>query len=828
MSKYSKASFLEDFEIPEITHETIKSNLVKLNRNHAVIKNKSIENLPLDEKLKFIQEEVYRVLGRYKGFVKVIDNYEDLDKYIDFAISKGYLALDTETNKSLDPLTCKIMGLCLYVPNTRPVYVPISHTKPGTYDLLPNQVSISDASKIMQKLKDSDIKIIYHNGKFDIRVVYNTLGVYLPIWWDTMLAAQMIDENDVAKLKNQYQRYVNPTMDTYSIEKLFSSVPYEWVDVDIFALYSAIDAYDTYKLQQFQEKLFNREKLQKLEKLFLDIEVPVTEIVARMEDTGITLNIEFVNRLNAKYEKGLEKATKKLDDLLLPYMKQIKVYQDLGQLDNPVNYSSPSQLQLLLYDVMGTPKIDGMGKATDKSTLKLLNTPFTKAILEQRHYSKLISSFTATLPTLISKKDGKIHASFNQMGKEENNVRTGRFSSTDPNLQQIPSHEKTMRLMFEASPGYVIVGGDFSQQEPRLLTHMCQDQNLIDTYNNNKDLYATIGSFVFHKDYWECMEHWEDGSPNPTGKSIRSKCKQIVLGTMYGMGAKLLATMLKVDIEECKNILDEFFRMFPTVKNFISNNEKMAREQGYVEDYLGRRRHLPDAQLPELSLKAKRKEYIDDSIFFSKLTDNGYIEVDDEELTRQWEKFLKERVGDSKSYKVKEKFKESAKENGIIVRDNGAFISKAMTQSTNARIQGGAASLTKKAMIKIFNDQRLKELGFRILIPVHDELLGECPVENAEEVAKLLSQDMIESAKPECSVNMKCDCYVVHHWYSDEVENQIHEDYETLTKGDVKKGIKAISIEEAISKLSIDYPELSKDTLISMCEAKFDHLNGHL
>ena len=98
------------------------------------------------------------------------------------------------------------------------------------------------------------------------------------------------------------------------------------------------------------------------------------------------------------------------------------------------------------------------------------------------------------------------------------------------NLQQLPSKETTMRLMFVASKGYCIVGGDYSQQEPRLLSHITQDKNLIDTYNKNRDLYATIGSFMFKKDYWECMEHWEDGSPNPDGKVIRSKCKQIILG----------------------------------------------------------------------------------------------------------------------------------------------------------------------------------------------------------------------------------------------------------------------------------------------------------
>ena len=113
----------------------------------------------------------------------------------------------------------------------------------------------------------------------------------------------------------------------------------------------------------------------------------------------------------------------------------------------------------------------------------------------------------------------------------------------------------------KARTRYVIVGGDFSQQEPRLLTHMCKDPKLTETYNNKRDLYATIAAAVFKKDYWECMEHWEDGTPNPTGKGIRSKAKGLVLGIMYGMGAKLMSTILNVTIEECNDILKEFFEM---------------------------------------------------------------------------------------------------------------------------------------------------------------------------------------------------------------------------------------------------------------------------
>ena len=342
---------------------------------------------------------------------------------------------------------------------------------------------------------------------------------------------------------------------------------------------------------------------------------------------------------------------------------------------------------------------------------------------------------------------------------------------------------------------------------------MSQDPKLIDTY---------------HKDYWECMEHWEDGSPNPTGKGIRSKAKGLVLGIMYGMGAKLMANLLKVSVDECKEILEEFFKMFPTVKEFTLANEESARKNGYVEDYLGRRRHLPDALLPELEIKGIKKILIDDSIFFDKLTKDGFIEIEDTDSTFKWNQFYKEQVLNNKRFSAKKDFKEKAKLAGIEVHDNGAFISKTMTQCTNARIQGGASSLTKKAMVKIANNKELNELGFKLLIPVHDELLGECPIENAELVSKLLSKAMIDAAKPECSVNMKVDTYVVHHWYSDEVENALNEEYTNLINGNTKKNILPISAEEAFNKIKNEHPEFNEATLKDMCEAKFDHLNGVL
>ena len=384
-----------------------------------------------------------------------------------------------------------------------------------------------------------------------------------------------------------------------------------------------------------------------------------------------------------------------------------------------------------------------------------------------------------------------------------------------------------MRMMFKASDGCVIVGGDFSQQEPRLLTHMCGDEKLRETYNNKRDLYATIGSSIFHKDYWECMEKWEDGSPNTEGKALRSKCKQIVLGISYGMGAKLMASNMGVSVDECKTILDSFFKMFPKVKEFTAQNEKTAKEIGYVEDYMGRRRHLPDAQKSEIEVRAKKDVVTNADICMNVELEDCRVEIPDEEKIKEWTKKWQEAEASGR-FDAKKKFKEEAKHSNINLMDNGAFISKTMTQCTNARIQGSAASLTKKAMIKIFNDKQLNDWGFKILIPVHDELLGECNIENAEQVEKRLSELMIEAGKPECSVDMKVDTYVVKHWYQDEVNNIIFEKYQQYINGNPKKNIASISEEEAIKKICESYPELLEKTVRAICNQTFDVLSEEI
>lgn len=506
MAEYRKVSFLDDFELPAVTPDIVRQQLSRVGKIKSTTKKSPLDSMPLGDRLKYISSEVNKTLGRYRDFVKVIRDESEFNAYIDFAIEKGVIALDTETNNSLDPLTCKLMGLCLYIPNTKPVYVPVSHTKPNTDTLLDNQVSLSCISEAFKKLLNSNIKIIYHNGKFDIRVCYNVTGVYLPIWWDTMIAAQLLNENELARLKYQYKIHVDPTVGTYNIEKLFTGLPYAWVDPEIFALYAAIDSYDTYVLQQKQEEIMLSQDMKNLYKLFREIEIPVVRVVAKMEDDGITLDLNYLNKLSKIYKEKQEKCLNDLYSSLKPYKIQIDNYTRAGKLDDPINFDSSLQLSILLYDIMKMPNNDGR-KSTDKETLESLDCDFTNLLLEYRHYTKMLSGFTESWPTYVSEKDNKIHATFNQMGEEDRNVRTGRFSSTKPNLQQIPSHEGILRMSFKASTDFndVDVNNDTfslkSCQEIQVISNgdVCwvfakdlQVGNIILVNDNNADTYKQI------------------------------------------------------------------------------------------------------------------------------------------------------------------------------------------------------------------------------------------------------------------------------------------------------------------------------------------------
>lgn len=518
----------EEFVIKQ-TPQVAKSISNKI-KNPTTISNKktSSSKIPIDEQMRLIRQNVKKILGSFAEDTVLIKSREQLTRYIDCAISNGYIAVDTETNNSLDPITCTLMGLCIYTPGEKNAYVPINHVDLQSRKRLDWQLTERDLYEELSRLNGT--KIIMHNGKFDYQVIKCTVGISLSVYWDTMIAVRILNENEKrASLKQQYIDKIDSKIEKYDIEHLFEGLEYSIFEPELFALYAATDAYMTYKLYLWQKKQFDKPDNDKIFKLFLEVEMPVMVVAAEMELTGIEIDVPYANRLSEKYHKMLDSVQDEISEQLDLYKSDIlnwrttidanvhsvkkgkasaeyiSTYCYLGytplvsgtpcwynikdgrvisdakamslgldttmvgkskseQLKDPPELSSPAQFAILMYDVLKSPVVDsdsprGTGESILKEIEKQTNNKLCGLVLKQRGIDKLLGTYIDKLPECVNPKTHRLHAHFNQMGTE-----TGRFSSSDPNLQNIPSHEKSIRMMFKATDGYTTVGADFSLQ----------------------------------------------------------------------------------------------------------------------------------------------------------------------------------------------------------------------------------------------------------------------------------------------------------------------------------------------------------------------------
>lgn len=813
----------DEFEVPSVKKEVKKvAKKVSSPKDPKVETRKAMKSKTVStfDKLQLIYEEVNRVLGGYTSNTKVITSKDELSQYIDEAIRNGIIAIDTETNNSLEPLTCLLMGACIYTPGQLSAYIPVHHTQTDTDILIENQLTESDIKEQFDRL--SNTKILMHNGKFDYEVIKCTCNCVLNIYWDTEIAARILDENELAGLKKQYILHIDSTQEKYDIEHLFQGIPYAYVKPEIFALYAATDAYITYRLYEWQKEQFNKPGNEKLFDLFMNVEMPVVPVCAEMELYGIEIDKEYAKRLSNKYHKKVDEVNAKIDAELSKYSDKISAwrltkeanYKERNskpnktgeftykkskneQLENPPQLNSPTQLAILLYDILGTPAQDKKSpRGTGEEILQKINLPICDLILEKRGLEKLIGTYIDKIPECVNSKDNRLHAHFNQLG-----AGTGRFSSSNPNLQNIPSHVKEIRLMFRASDGDVFVGADFSQQEPRLLSAYSNDDTMIDAYKQNKDLYATIAAGVYKNDYWDNMEHRQDGSPNPEGKKRRSNCKSLLLGIMYGRGAPSIAEQIHSTVEEAQQIINDFYKQFPKVKEWTEKTEKDAKVTGYVEDLWGRRRRLPDILLPKYTVKSTKTSTEFNPILYTL----GKVNNSSAALVESYKKKLSK----VKSRNDYQKIQQEAERDGIYIVDNGAFISQAERQCVNARIQGGAASMTKVCMRKVFDDEELNRLGAKLVLQIHDEVIVECPKQNAEAVMSRLTYVMKTSVADKVQVPFKCDGYIVNCWYEDDFGDILKQELQKLTDSGESK-------EEAFSKLLEGHSELTSEQLTQL------------
>ena len=506
---------MDEFNI-ELNKPRVETLLSKLNgadeSESSAAKMLKSKSLTLEEKLVIIKRKVLEVLGKQRKNVIVIKTKEEFEDYISKAIEFGRIAIDTETNNSTDPMTCQLMGLCLYYKGGKQAYIPIHHVNPDTGEHLAWQLTEEDCREQLQRIKDAGTFIVMHNGKFDYEVIKCTCGIEIEPNWDTIIGAHTINESERMGLKFQYIDKIDPTQAKYDIESLFI-VPYKYVDPEIFALYAATDSRMTDELYEYQFPILTAPGNEKLYWLFQNIEMPIVKVTADIELIGVCIDQEFGEKLRLKFNKNLEDVDQRIEQELVNLKPQISAWklskqanertkqfqpkkskmsqekledryplvdQKTGlrykvgkalieQLGDPINLGSPTQLAILFYDILGCPTVNKKSpRATGKEELEAIadrtDNALCKLILERRGIMKLISTYIDVIPALARHwPDGRIRYSLNPVGTE-----TGRFSSggsfkfldedenpvemASINSQNIPSRGdgKISRMLFKA------------------------------------------------------------------------------------------------------------------------------------------------------------------------------------------------------------------------------------------------------------------------------------------------------------------------------------------------------------------------------------------
>jgi len=485
-------------------------------------------------------------------------------------LSKAKLiCFDTETT-SLDPMTAKIVGMSFSVEAGSAAYLPLKHD----YFDAPEQLNFAETlAKIKPILENANIKKVGQNLKYDQHVLANHGISINGIAHDTMLQSYVFESHKTHGMDALSERHLGITPISFEsvAGKGAKQVGFNQVTVEVAAEYAAEDADITLQLHEAMYPIIAADS--KLEFIYSQIEMPVSEILFTIERNGVLIDANMLN--SQSNEIGLK---------LVALENQ--AYELAGQ---PFNLASPKQLQEILFDKLGikpTKKTPSGAPSTDEDVLQelALDYPLPKVLLEYRGLAKLKSTYTDKLPKMINAATGRVHTSYNQAV-----AITGRLASSDPNLQNIPvrtAEGRRIREAFIAPPGSHIVSADYSQIELRIMAHLSKDAGMLQAFANNEDIHRHTAAEIFGVE--------RDDVDNEQ----RRYAKVINFGLIYGMSAFGLAQNLNIERSAAANYIERYFARYPGVREYMDKTREIAKQKGYVETYFGRRLWVPEINSP--------------------------------------------------------------------------------------------------------------------------------------------------------------------------------------------------------------------------------------
>ncbi len=609
------------------------------------------------------------------GAYHCIRDLATLKAWVAEAREAGLVAFDTETT-SLDPMQAELVGFSLATRPGHAAYVPLGHRK-GQDDLLgggavENQIPVREAlAELKPLLEDRSVLKIAQNLKYDL-VVMNRYGIEVAPYDDTMLISYVLDGGAARGhgMDALAQKWLgHETIQFGAVAGTGKSfIGFAQVDLDKATAYAGEDADVTLRLWQV---LKPRLAAKGLVSVYERLERPLVPVLARMEQRGITVDRQILSRLSGELAQGAAALEE-------------EIYALIGE---RINIGSPKQLGDILFGRMGLPGGTKTRTGQWSTSAQLLEDlaaeghELPRKIVDWRQLAKLKSTYTDALPGFVNTETGRVHTSYALAA-----TTTGRLSSSDPNLQNIPvrtAEGRKIRTAFIAEKGNRLISADYSQIELRVLAHVADIAQLKEAFAEGADIHAATASEMFGVPV--------EGMP----AEVRRRAKAINFGIIYGISAFGLANQLSIPREEAGAYIKKYFERFPGIRDYIEATKAYAREFGYVETVFGRRIHYPEIRSPNASVRA---------------------------------------------------FNERA--------------------SINARLQGTAADIIRRAMVRMDDALTGAGLAARMLLQVHDELIFEAPEAEIEATIPVVREVMENAPMPAASltVPLKVDARAAHNW----------------------------------------------------------------